>query len=360
VVVVVNGRVEESVELGRHYMSRRNIPADNLCVLETAETEVISRRGYEETIERPVAEFLSKRLGRMRVRLPDGELVLRLAEKEVRCLVTVWGVPLKVDGFIDTREMYKSMAAGVDSELALLPQGSHLLGGARPNPYYGLDVPFDGLLARQMLLVCRLDGPSPAVVRRMIDDALWAEEHGLRGRAYFDVRNTDLAGYVEGDRWIRSACEAARQAGFQAHIDEGPEIMPVEFPMDDAAFYLGWYHEVVSGPMSRRDFRFARGAVAYHLHSFAAWTVRSATERWAGPLLAKGAACTMGSVYEPFLHGSPQLDIFARRLLAGYTFAESAYMSQRLLSWMAVFLGDPLYRPLLHPVRPAEGPKPPP
>jgi uncharacterized protein (TIGR03790 family) len=359
VVVIVNDGSPESVELGRYYVEKRGIPADNVCHLKTTTDEVISRDAFKSTVERPVREFLQKRLGQVRVALPEGELVLKLADKEVRCLVTTYGVPLKIDGFIDTREMYKSMAAGVDSELALLPQGGHILNGTRPNPYYGQDRPFDGLLARQMLLVCRLDGPSPEVVRRMIDDSLWAEEHGLQGRGYFDIRSTKKSGYIAGDRWIQGAYERIEAAGLPSLIDTMPEMIPVEYPMSEAVYYLGWYHDVVSGPMSRKDFRFARGAVAYHLHSFAAWTVRSSTEKWAGPLLAKGAACTMGSVYEPFLTGSPQLDLFTDRLAQGYTFAEASHMSQRVLSWMATFLGDPLYRPFLKPVRQPDGPPPP-
>ena len=360
VVIVVNDAVPESVKLGEYYARKRSIPADNICHLKTVDTEVVTREAYNETIETPIREFLGKRLGQMRVKLPEGELVLKLAERQARCLVTTWGVPLKIDGYVDTQEMFKSMAAGVDSELALLPQGSHILNGARPNPYYGQDHPFDGLLARQMLMVCRLDGPSPDVVRRMIDDAVYAEEHGLQGRAYFDIRSTSKPGYVEGDRWIKAAFERVKLTGLPSYLDTTAEMIPVEYPMPEAVFYLGWYHDVVSGPMSRKDFVFARGAVAYHLHSFAAWTVRTTSQRWAGPLLSKGAACTLGSVYEPFLLGSPQLDIFADRLCQGYTFAEASYMSQRLLSWMATFLGDPLYRPFAKPVRPPTGAAPPP
>lgn len=360
VVILVNDSMPDSVALGRYYAEKRGIPSDNICRLKTADTEVVQRAEFNDAIQTPVRDFLEKRLGQMRVAVPEGELVLRLAEREVRCLAVMYGVPLKVAGFIDTKEMFKSMAAAVDSELALLPQGGHILGGARANPYYGQDRPFNALLARRMLLVCRLDGPSPAIVRHMIDDAVWAEKKGLQGRAYFDVRNTKAPGYVEGDKWIRSAYESAKGAGLPSYIDERPEIIPVEYPMPEAVFYMGWYFDAISGPMSRKNFRFARGAVAYHLHSFAAWTVRSTTQKWAGPLLAHGAACTMGCVYEPFLQGSPQLDIFADRLFQGYTFAEAAYMSQRTLSWMATFLGDPLYRPFLKPVRPPTGPEPPP
>jgi hypothetical protein len=86
--------------------------------------------------------------------------------------------------------------------------------------------------------------------------------------------------------------------------------------------------------------------VAVHIHSFSAATLREPPGNWCGPLLAAGAAATLGNVYEPYLGLTPNLDVFFDRLRAGFTFAESAYMAQPALSWMTTFLGDPLYRPL--------------
>jgi hypothetical protein len=54
---------------------------------------------------------------------------------------------------------------------------------------------------------------------------------------------------------------------------------------------------------------------------------------------------TLGTVYEPYLTLTAHLDIFQNRLMEGFTFAESAFMSMAALSWMNVALGDPLYRP---------------
>jgi hypothetical protein len=115
--------------------------------------------------------------------------------------------------------------------------------------------------------------------------------------------------------------------------------------MTHAALYFGWYAEHMSGPFVRPDFRFARGAIAVHIHSFSAATLRDPLHHWVGPLLSVGAAATFGNVYEPYLTLTPQLDVFHDRLRAGFTFAESGYMAQRALSWMTTFVGDPLYRP---------------
>jgi tetratricopeptide (TPR) repeat protein len=87
------------------------------------------------------------------------------------------------------------------------------------------------------------------------------------------------------------------------------------------------------------------GAFAYHLHSFSAVSIRT-TNRWVGPLLAKGATITMGSVYEPYLAGTPDVATFTARLIyAGFTFGEAAYACQSVLSWQTTVVGDPLYRP---------------
>ena len=94
------------------------------------------------------------------------------------------------------------------------------------------------------------------------------------------------------------------------------------------------------------------GAFAYHLHSFSAATLRSETQHWCGPLLARGATCTMGCVYEPYLTGTPKVAAFLARWLAdGFTFGEAAWDAQPVLSWQTTVIGDPLYRPFGKPLQ---------
>ena len=44
--------------------------------------------------------------------------------------------------------------------------------------------------------------------------------------------------------------------------------------MTDCALYYGWYAEKIAGPFVQSDFKFARGALAVHIHSFSASTLR--------------------------------------------------------------------------------------
>jgi uncharacterized protein (TIGR03790 family) len=238
--------------------------------------------------------------------------------------------------------------AAVDSELSLLPliEQKIPLNGAFRSPVYSTTNvawlhPTNGIL-----LTARLDGPTPAIARGLVDMAIEAETNGLWGRAYFDLRNTTDPGLKAGDEWIRNASEICRRLGFETVVDENAGTFPAAFPMSQIALYLGWYDENVSGPFTQPNVEFMPGAFAYHLHSFSACSLRTTTRNWVGPLLHKGVTITMGCVAEPYLVGTPDLAVFTARLVyGGFTFGEAAYASQLLLSWQTTVVGDPLYRP---------------
>jgi len=351
-LVVASETVPDGLRVARHYMAARGIPEENLCIVKAPADEVITRQEFDETLWKPLRTFLARWEGRLDVALPDGTLRLQLGSRRAKYLVPVYGVPIKVKEYEDVKTMYMSRAAAVDSELALLPQGGHKLVGSLPNPYFGADAPFGPPLDGLMVLVSRLDGPSPAIAARLADDAVWAEQRGLRGRAYVDARGIKTGPYAVGDEWLLRAAAMLRRAGFDTDVDTSPDVFPPARPMPDAAVYLGWYTENVAGAVARPDFKFNRGAVAYHLQSFTGAAIRDPATHWVGPLLARGACATAGAVYEPFLNGTPYIDILMDRLLRGYSWGEAAYMAEAMLSWQMCFIGDPLYRPFGQPRRP--------
>jgi hypothetical protein len=157
-------------------------------------------------------------------------------------------------------------------------------------------------------------------------------------------------GYTCGDDWLRNSRDMLVKDGWAMKFDDKPEVLGPTDPCNDVAIYLGWYTVDAYGPWVTPPKRFVPGAIAYHLHSFSASTVRSQTSNWVGPLIANGADATMGMVYEPYLSLTPHEDIFTRRLLQGDYFAEAAYASEPALSWMLTVVGDPLYRPFHQPI----------
>jgi uncharacterized protein (TIGR03790 family) len=271
--------------------------------------------------------------------------------------VLCYGVPVRIsadpnhqeEGAEKLRPEMRRNEAAVDSELALLPliHEKVLLNGPLGNPLYSSTNEAALHPTNGVLLVTRLDGPSAEIARSLVDKALQGEADGLWGRGYFDLRNTTDPAYKTGDEWIRNASEVCRRLGFETVVDTNSETFSAGFPMSHIAIYLGWYDPNVSGPFTRPTVEFMPGAIAYHLHSYSAHPLRSATQAWVGPLLAKGATVTMGCVEEPFLPGTPDLTIFtARMLFHGMSFGEAAYACQPVLSWQTTVVGDPLYRPL--------------
>ena len=344
-IVLVSETVPEGVQVARHYMAARGIPEANLCLVRAPAADTITREQFNETLWNPVRRFLAAWEGRLEVALPDGVVQLQLEQRRAKYLVPVYGVPVRVGGYEDVATMYMSPAAAVDSELALVPQGGHKLVGGLPNPYAGATAPFGPPLDTAMILVSRLDGPTPEIARRLVDDAVWAEANGLKGRAYVDTRGLTKGPYVIGEEWLNRAAMILKQAGFETEVDTRPEVMPLNHPMPDPAIYLGWYTEAAAGPMTKPDFRFNRGAIAYHLQSFSGADIRDPKSHWVGPLLAHGACVTAGAVYEPFLGGTPHVDVLIDRLLRGFSWGEAAWMAQPQVSWQICFIGDPLYRP---------------
>ena len=350
-VVAYNQAEPISVALAKLYAQQRGIPNDHLVGLDCSIDEDVSRDDFEATIFTPLRDaFKERKWWTIHV---DADGKEKVVGSSIRFLAIIRGVPLKIrpsaqsypgdqpgDGPIASHN-----EASVDSELSLLAFAHHPISGAIPNPYFQSFRPIREFENPNILLVCRLDAPTPELVRRMIIDSVAVEKNGLWGRAYVDSSHHTAPGSEMGDKWMSDIVSQLRKTGVPVVEEDSPAVFPEGFPMNDCALYYGWYAGGVTGPFNQPDFKFLPGAIAVHIHSFSASTLRDPNAGWTAPLIARGAAASIGNVYEPYLQLTSHLDILNDRLLHGFTFAESAYMSSQVLSWMSVMVGDPLYRP---------------
>jgi len=363
VIIVYNTRVPESKGVADYYAERRHVPANQIYGFPLTTNDIVSRAEFRDALQKPLAEALKQQklwaIGPAIIHATTNNparVEWRPLESKIRYAVLCYGVPLRIEkdpnlqepGAEKLRPEVRRDDAAVDSELALLPLiEEHLpLCGPLHNPVYtttnaAMLHPTNGIL-----MVARLDGPTPAIARGLVDKALQAEADGLWGRAYFDLRNIKDPGYKLGDDWIRGASEICRHLGFETVVDENPGTFPAGFPMSQIAIYIGWYAGDACGPFAQPKVEFMPGAFAYHLFSYSAGTLRTTNQYWVGPFLAKGATITMGCVAEPYLSATPDVAVFTARLIfLGFTFGEAAYASQPVLSWQTTVVGDPLYRP---------------
>src|ERR1017187_9065556 len=348
-IVVYNKTVSDSVALATFYAQQRGIARDHLIGLACSTEEEISREEYDTTIAEPLREIFKQRQW-WRLRDTPEQTI---AGSHIHFVATIKGIPLKIRG---TTSPYPGDVPGpapildrneasVDSELATLAIPTRQISGPGDNPYFKSFRPITAIEDSTQLLVCRLDGPTTAAVRQIIVDSIAVEKNGLWGRAYIDSAHNTSGGMELGDKWLSEVKEQLHKVGVPVVYDDLPAVFPDGYPMTDCALYYGWYTQNVAGPFNQPGFRFVPGAVAIHIHSFSASTLRDPNVGWVGPLIARGAAASIGNVYEPFLQITAHLDLFNDRLLHGFTLAESAYASLPALSWMAVVVGDPLYRP---------------
>lgn len=338
VIVIYNSQSEVSKNLADYYVSKRNIPQSNLFGIKMPLTAEITRDQFTQIHEQI-----------------QGQLSL-IEDSDKVAIVLTKGVPYKVKGIILKDKVAKSNPlsqnfASFDSEIAAKVTKFNFKGTLR-NQYFRADIDIKSFkklngFTKTPILVTRLDGPTLEICKSRIDDTLETEKTGLWGMTYLD-KAFKGAGYVSADIDLDQIEKINWNVGFPTIKENTPHTFPSHYPMDDAAIYFGWYASNASGPLNNPHFKFKKGAIATHIHSFSAHTLESDKKNWVAPLVSKGACAVLGNVYEPFLIGTTQLDIFHARLLSGFSFAEAAYMATPLLSWQTVMIGDPLYTPFIH------------
>src|SRR6266404_2884144 len=82
VLILVNDRVRESVDIGRYYAERRQIPQANILHLKTNTGENMSLEEYKDQIENPLRKFLDANNGAMR--------------RKIVYIVPIYGITVKV------------------------------------------------------------------------------------------------------------------------------------------------------------------------------------------------------------------------------------------------------------------------
>ncbi|MGZ8940224.1 MAG: TIGR03790 family protein, partial [Limisphaerales bacterium] len=361
VVVVYNSSVPASKQVAEHYAAKRAVPPEQILSFALPELETISRDDFEKKLQQPLWNEL-----RARKLLTYGEghtvhlstQICNVVSAKIRYVVLCYGVPVKIAPDTTRKEpqFEKAQAelrrneAAVESELIFLPMldqkfpiAGPLMNALHNATNRALLHPTNGVL-----MVTRVDGPTPEIAMGLVDKAMQAEKDGLWGNVYVDMRGITEPGMKQADDMFKATGELARLFGYDVVNETSGRTFSPGTPLSDIAFYFGWYDQSVSGPFTNGMAEFRPGAIAYHLHSFSARDLRTPNVWWAGPLLAAGATATMGCTEEPYLQSTPHMNsLFYRFVHLGFSFGEAALASQPWLSWQITVIGDPLYRPFV-------------
>lgn len=359
VVVLANADDPDSRRIARHYAAARSVPPENLIALPLPLAESITWAEFVPRLWNPLLDELVRRrwIDAIPMDLSDavGRRKYAPSGHRITALVLCRGVPLKLEHDpalsapvlpFTRRAEFRTNAGSVDGELSLLAQPNYPINAYVPNPLFRNARPAAAALA-QIVKVTRLDGPAVSDVIGMIDRAIEVERTGLLGRAYVDLSDRDPV----GDGWLEAVASQLDRMAFEVVVDRAPATFALTTRMDAPVLYFGWYTGEIGGPFTLPGFRFPPGAIALHIHSYSAHTLRSSTAGWAGPLVARGVTATFGNVHEPYLWFTHHADELLQALAGGATLAEAAYAALPAVSWQAVVIGDPLYRPFAVPLR---------
>ena len=247
---------------------------------------------------------------------------------------------------------YADGDASLDSELSLLwvnPE-AYRVAGKSVNPlHYTIPVRSDpAALSFPVLMVSRLDAPTPALAMQMVDHALATEHSGLHGTVYIDTRGfwrpATLFSTGAYDQNMRELAGLFRRVtSYPVVLEDTDRTFNQPGEAANAAVYVGWYRY-----RAYEDaFTFNPGALGYHIASGEAVSVHDPHERgWCKNALERGITATLGPNNEPYLDAFPLPGEFFGLLLTGkYSLAEAYYLTTRYVSWRMILFGDPLYNP---------------
>jgi uncharacterized protein (TIGR03790 family) len=334
VLVVVNQPSALSRQIGEYYAQRRKIPAANICRINAATDEEISRSDFDGQISRPLQNYLRSQ---------------HLAEK-VLYIVTTAGVPLKIRGNLGLA----GEAASVDSELTLLYADMHgrphAIPAGIPNPFFGKT----GAIFRHpdfpIYLVTRLAGFDFEDVKGMIDRSLAARN---RGKFVIDLKGSDN---TRGNTWLLQAAQQLPRE--RVVLDRTRAVLDRQ---TDVIAYASWGSNDPDRKARHLDFHWLPGAIMTEYVSTNARTFARPPDTWniggwgdpkasyagspqtlTADYVHDGVTGASGHVYEPYLQLTPRPNILLPAYYHGRNLAESYYLAIPMLSWMNVVIGDPL------------------
>jgi uncharacterized protein (TIGR03790 family) len=249
----------------------------------------------------------------------------------------------------------KDTEASVDSELSVLwlGQDQYSINGRIPNPFYAWypngskSIEKDAGMPFPVLMVSRIDAPTPKLAKQMIDNAIMAEQTGVSGKVYLDARgmkSEGSLGYGDYDQSLRNIADFLKnQTSYPVILENTQQRFQEKGEAPQVGMYAGWYRY-----REYEDaFSFNPGSIGYHIASGEAISIHNPREKgWCKNALERGITVTIGPTGEPYIDAFPKPSEFYGLMLSGrYALVEAYYLTIRHLSWRMVLFGDPLYNP---------------
>jgi uncharacterized protein (TIGR03790 family) len=372
VLVVYDSTITDSQEIAEYYQAARGIPAANMLDVDFGTVQYFL--DYTASGEWPAVKTAIKNkldaLGNTTILyiVLAGNLPYQLSGMPSTTISSVAFTSISVDGAImDIYDLVGSASAMFQANPSYLQATS----STSTYPTYASFASYRDGGGTRIYCVHRLDAPTTALAKGLVDKAIAAENAGgLSGTGYFDGRfgdattGTDSETTSAGTEWdIYRAKGLWDAAGFTSSYDTQDLVYgysPAPLTAPSSAIYWGWYTarywndaDFVSGTQPTFSSVFTsvpNGAIGAQLNSSAGTNFRDASadaRYWMGQAIAGGFAIVHGPIGEPFLSPFAKADMLLKGLLApnrGYV-GDAMLRASPRVKWQMFTVGDPLYQP---------------
>lgn len=324
-LVIMNSNNDASVRIGQYYQAARNIPSENMVFLDVPDSVGITIQQYLDDVHDPISQLITTN---------------NLQDK-IKFIVTTYGVPIKV-GSMALDDVLTDFYNPDPDYLPTKPEDV----SDYPHDYYLSKKRIDSSYA--MILTARLDGPNEALIKALIDKAVYAEQFNNVTEAHttcIDLRNITpsvYSGYyAQAERFIGTGILTSLSTTLNVNTSSA---LFAKNSCSDVQYYYGWYSYWNFIDIFQEYLR--PGSIAGHLDSASFYSVRDTGDNnWGIHLLERGATAVYGAISEPYTMAFPCSGILYDRLKKGFNLAEAYWSSTNTLRWRMILIGDPLYNP---------------
>jgi len=344
--VIINTNDTNSVAIGEYFASERGVPARNIIRIDAPPQETITG-GQFDTVRAEIEAYL------ISTGLVDS----------LNYLVTTKGVPLRVN-YGGTLIQPDARNASFDAEIMLIlgDNASHIgrntliipPNSVRAHQYFMKDEPFkrSGIIpgtspprTYDMFLTTRLTGLTREDAIALIDRSgpfTFVDKDSAMFVFDRDPRPIQLVPY---DSNLAVAGAMVGSLGWNVLLNEDSVFVTDQ---RNVIGYASWgsndHYDHHYTTKARPRNHWLPGSLA---ETYVSTSARNFTPGQTGgqsriaDLIEEGCTGASGYVFEPYSVALTWVNILFDRYLRGYNLAESYYMSNPTISWMAVVVGDP-------------------
>jgi uncharacterized protein (TIGR03790 family) len=323
VLLVINAASGPSAEIGAYYRAKRQIPKENVVIINVSTTENINETEFNTGIKAPIQAAISA------------------SKNKIDFIVLTDGTPIRlndnngysVDGYLATMNVSLTPIPELKSQGFVCP----------PNPYYGSTERFSSSKYK-IYLVTRLIGYTTEDAKKLVDNSIAAK--AAKGPFLLDeAGNRKGGGYGQLQSLMERSAASLEKRGFNVVLDKTDEFQE---PKEPLMGYVNWGSNDGAFSNERyKNVKFLPGAICETFVSTSARTFKPTQggQSLIADLIKSGVTGVKGYVSEPYTFALAQPDILFDRYTQGYNLAESFYAASQVIRWKDVVVGDPLCNP---------------